>query len=122
MNENFRLKVQIAKVTSECPYLALDTPSHSRVQAQMNSLTPLRVPRQLLVKKSRSAKSSRSEEGEEGEEGGGAGSGGRTGNQTDQEKTIVKKTASLIEVRANTLLNGCSIDFKGRNFRLVRNF
>ena len=54
-------------------------------QAQMNSLAPLKVPRQLLVKKSSPA-------GEEEGEGEGK-------NQTDQEKTVLKRTSTLIEVR-----------------------
>jgi hypothetical protein len=56
----------------------------------MNSLTPLKVPRQLLVKKSRSTSQSQDED----ETGGGACSK----NQTDQEKTVLRNTASLIEV------------------------
>ena len=56
----------------------------------MNSLTPLKVPRQLLRKKSRSTDSSQAQSQDEG--------GASAENQTDQEKTVVKKTASLIEV------------------------
>lgn len=58
----------------------------------MNSLTPLKVPRQLLVKKSRSTDSSQSQ----------GGGGASSENQTDHEKTIFKKTASLIEVSSHS--------------------
>lgn len=54
----------------------------------MNSLAPLKVPRQLLIKKSKSVDS-------RAEDGGVACSE----NQTDQEKTVLRKTALLIEVR-----------------------
>ena len=55
----------------------------------MNSLTPLKVPRQLLVKKRKGSDSSVGEV---------EGVAGDAGNQTDHEKAVVKKTASLIEV------------------------
>ena len=57
----------------------------------MNSLTPLKVPHRLLVRKSRNASSSSSSQDEEG--------GTSCENQTDQEKSVAKRTASLIEVR-----------------------
>lgn len=54
----------------------------------MNSLAPLKVPHQLLVKKRKSVSGSQSQD--EG--------GASSENHTDQEKTVLKKTASLIEV------------------------
>lgn len=60
-------------------------------QAQLNSLAPLKVPRQLLVKQR-----AQSSEGVEPEEQSGGSESIK--NQTDHEKTVVKRTASLIEV------------------------
>ncbi len=60
------------------------------MQAQLNSLTPLKVPRQLLARKKSKASSDQGEEEAE--------TGSSVGNQTDKEKTILRKTASLIEV------------------------
>ena len=50
----------------------------------MSSLPPLRVPRRLVVRR-------QSEEQREGVE-------KDTENQTDQEKSVVKRTAALIQV------------------------
>ena len=56
-------------------------------QAQLSSLRPLKVPKKLLLVKRRRS---------EGGEGGGAGD---EANQTDLEKSVMKRTASLIKVR-----------------------
>ena len=62
------------------------------IQAQLNSLPPLSIPRRLIQRR---------KEGEEEEEG--EGGEGESANQTDQEKTVVKKTAALVEVSDGTI-------------------
>lgn len=59
-------------------------------QAQLNSLKPLKVPHQLLAKKSSDSLQSHTEEGAE--------TGSKSGNQTDNEKNVHKRTAALIDV------------------------
>ena len=57
-------------------------------QAQLSSLPPLRVPKRLVVKR-RSDEQQQEEEEKEGVQ---------SENQTDQEKSVLKRTAALIEV------------------------
>ena len=93
INENFRLKVQIAKVSYVATYMYRNPPyiTAPLPQAQLNSLTPLKVPGQLLVKQRAQSSGGVEPEGQsEGSE--------SIKNQTDHEKTVVKRTASLIEV------------------------
>lgn len=54
---------------------------HTSSQAQLTSLPPLSVPQRLIHAR-------RDEEGE-----------GENANQTDQEKSVMKETANLMEVR-----------------------
>ena len=58
-------------------------------QAQLSSLPPLKVPKRLIVKKQ-----SEEQQGGEGTEKEAA----PTENQTDQEKSVLKRTAALIQV------------------------
>ena len=57
-------------------------------QAQLSSLPPLRVPKRLVAKR-RSDEQQQEEEEKEGVQ---------SENQTDQEKSVLKRTAALIEV------------------------
>ena len=68
------------------------------VQAKLRGLAPLVVPKRLIHRGSR--KSRQEEGGGEGGEGEGEGVGvGVELNQTDQEKSLAKDTANLLEVR-----------------------
>ena len=61
-------------------------------QSQLNSLPPLSVPKRLIHKwrgEGRGGEGRRQEEEE----------GGEIANQTDQEKSVVKETATLLEVQ-----------------------
>ena len=66
------------------------------VQAKLRGLAPLVVPKRLIHRGSR--KSRQEEGGGEGGEGEGEGVGVEL-NQTDQEKSLAKDTANLLEVR-----------------------
>ena len=61
------------------------------LQAQLSGLAPLVVPKRLLHR-------GRGDRGGGGKEGEGGGGGGVELNQTDQEKTVAKNTASLLQV------------------------
>lgn len=64
--------------------------SHT-LQAQLSSLPPLVVPKRLVHKEWRTEEREEEERVREGE--------GVEVNQTDQEKSVVKETANLLEVR-----------------------
>ena len=88
-HDNFKLKAQIAKVSAAaCIIVTLGytlptktfTSLQPSLQAQLNSLPPLHVPKRLIHKR-------REDDDKDGD------------NQTDQEKSVLKRTAALIEVR-----------------------
>ena len=65
------------------------------LQSQLSSLPPLVIPKHLVRTGWRKTEKKKEEEGEREGEGEGE---GRTLNQTDQEKSIAKETANLLEV------------------------
>ena len=62
----------------------------------MNSLPPLEIPRKLIFRKRAEKEERDTVKGDEEEEGGERGV--ESVNQTDQEKSVAKRTAALIKV------------------------
>ena len=99
--ENLKLKTEIAKVSQDTCILVYLYMCHMilcsltlpPLQAQLSGLAPLAVPKRLVHRGWR-----RADKGEGKGEGVGEGEGHEL-NQTDQEKSIVKDTANILEVR-----------------------
>ena len=78
--------------------LKLELEFSFHVQAQLLHLPPLVVPKRLIHKGWRTGRREEEEEGE-GEGKGKEEGGSSQANQTDQEKSVAKETANLLEVR-----------------------